>query len=168
MAATVCSTLKMNGIRVPEDVIVTGFDGTATAWLSRPRLSTCDSDYPAQAELVMDLIRHYSGSGTTTAVHTHRFRAVFSESCGCPGVDNERIRTINTLQQSELMYNVENTLFYQVEQLQVEHDLYNALSRVAELLLPRSALYLNKSILNINPDTEYQVDHPEEELIMVP
>ncbi|MBR3333760.1 MAG: EAL domain-containing protein [Clostridia bacterium] len=168
MAAAVCSTLKMNGIRVPEDVIVTGFDGTATAWLSRPRLSTCDSDYPAQAELVMDLIRRYSGTDEATAVHTHRFRSIFSESCGCPGVDNERIRTINTLQQSEMMYNVENTLFYQVEQLQVEHDLFGALARVAELLLPRSALYLNKSILNINPDTEYQVDHPEEELIMVP
>lgn len=36
MAAAVCDALKKHGIRVPEDVIVTGFDGTATAWLPGP------------------------------------------------------------------------------------------------------------------------------------
>ena len=46
MAAAVCDTLKKHGIRVPEDVIVTGFDGTATAYLSRPRLTTTAQDIP--------------------------------------------------------------------------------------------------------------------------
>ena len=168
MAAAVCNMLKVHGVRVPEDVIVTGFDGTATAWLSNPRLTTCDSDYPAQAALVMDLVRRYSRKGGTTAIFPHHFRPVLSESCGCPAVVNEKIQTINTQQQSEMMYNVENMLFYQVEQLQVDQNLYGSLARVAELLTPGSALYLNKSTLNLNPDTEYQVDHPEDELIMVP
>ena len=168
MAAAVCSTLKMNGIRVPEDVIVTGFDGTATAYLSKPRLTTCDSDYPGQARLIMDLIRRSCETGERTGVRVHPFRAVFSESCGCPEAVNEQIQTINTLQQSEMMYNVENTLFNQVDRMLVRNDLYETLARIGEMLLPRSALYLNKSILNINPDTEYQVDHPEEEMIMVP
>ena len=66
------------------------------------------------------------------------------------------------------MYNIENTLFYQVDQMLVEKDLYHFLESLGQLILPGSALYLNKSILNINPDTEYQVDHPEDELIMVP
>ena len=115
MAAAVCSTLHMNGIRVPQDVIVTGFE-TATAWLSNPCLTTCGSDYPAQAALVMNLIRRCSETGESAGVCTHHFRPVFSESCGCPKVINEQIQTINTLQQSEMMYNVENTLFYQVDQ----------------------------------------------------
>lgn len=63
MAAAVCDTLKKNGIRVPEDVIVTGFDGTATAYLSRPRLTTCDSDYPSQAALIMEQIRRFRETG---------------------------------------------------------------------------------------------------------
>ena len=168
MAAAVCSTLKMNGMHVPEDVIVTGFDGTATAYLSNPCLTTCDSDYPGQAALIMEQIRCFYSTGKNTAVSRHHFRPVFSESCGCPKAVNEQIQTINTLQQSEMMYNVENTLFYHVDQMLVGKDLYDALARIGELILPRSALYLNKSILNLNPDTEYQVDHPEDELIMVP
>ena len=67
-----------------------------------------------------------------------------------------------------MMYNIENAMFYQVDQMMVEQDLYSFLSRLGHFILPGSALYLNKSILNINPDTQYQVDHPEDELIMVP
>ena len=168
MAAAVCDTLKKHGIRVPEDVIVTGFDGTATAWLSRPRLTTCDSDYPGQAALIMEQIRRFRETGEAEAVCIHPFRPVLSESCGCPEAVNEQIRTIHNQQQSEMMYNIENTLFYQVDQMLVERDLYHFLESLGQLILPGSALYLNKSILNLNPDTEYQVDHPEDELIMVP
>lgn len=168
MAAAVCDALKKHGIRVPEDVIVTGFDGTATAWLSRPRLTTRDSDYPGQARLIMDQIRCFRESGEAEAVCIHPFRPVLSESCSCPAAANEQIRTIHNLQQSEMMYNIENTLFYRVDQMLVEKDLYHFLESLGQLILPDSALYLNKSILNINPDTEYQVDHPEDELIMVP
>lgn len=93
---------------------------------------------------------------------------MLSESCGCPEAVNEQIRTIHNQQQSEMMYNIENTLFYQVDQMLVEKDLYHFLESLGQLILSGSALYLNKSILNMNPDTEYQVDHPEDELIMVP
>lgn len=168
MAAAVCDTLKKHGIRVPEDVIVTGFDGTGTAYLSRPRLTTCDSDYQGQAALIMEQIRHFRQTGVNEAVCTHPFRPVLSESCGCPETINEQIAAIHDRQQSEMMYNIENSLFYQVDQILVEKDLYGFLTRLGELILPGSALYLNKSILNINPDTEYQVDHLEDDLIMVP
>ena len=168
MAAAVCSTLGMNGVRVPEDVIVTGFDGTSTAYLSKPCLTTCDSDYPAQARLIMEAIRHCQETGEYTSVCPHRYRPVFSESCGCPRVVNKQIRNIISMQQSEMMYNFENALFDQVDRMLVRDDLYDVLSRIGELILPDSALYLNKSILNLNPDTEYQVDHPEDEMIMVP
>ena len=168
MAAAVCDTLKRHGLRVPEDMIITGFDGTATAYLSKPRLTTCDSDYPGQAALIMEKIRRFQETGETEAACVHPFRPVLSESCGCPEAVNEHIQTIHNLQQSEMMYNIENALFYQVDQMLVEKDLYGFLERLGELILPGSAVYLNKSILNLNPDTEYQVDHPEDELIMVP
>ena len=168
MAAAVCSTLAERGIRVPEDVIVTGFDGTSTAYLSRPCLTTCDSDYPGQAAMIMEMIRNRGGKEERTAVRPYRFRPVFSESCGCPKAECETIRMMNIQQQSEMMYNFENTLFDQVNRMMARDDLHDALTRVAELILPDSALYLNKSILNLNPDTEYQMDHPEDEMIMVP
>ena len=49
-----------------------------------------------------------------------------------------------------------------------EKELYGFLARVGELLLPGSALYLNRSLLESNPDTDNMPDHPEDELIMVP
>ena len=168
MAAAVCSMLGARGIRVPEDVIVTGFDGTSTAYLSRPCLTTCDSDYPGQAAVIMELIRNYSEKEERTAVRPYRFRPVFSESCGCPKAECETIRLMNIQQQSEMMYNFENTLFDKVDRMLAQDDLHDVLTRVAEVILPDSALYLNKSILNLNPDTEYQMDHPEDEMIMVP
>ena len=45
MAISVCDTLRDNGFRVPEDVIVTGFDGVPAAYMFHPRLTTC-SDNP--------------------------------------------------------------------------------------------------------------------------
>ena len=92
----------------------------------------------------------------------HPFRPVLSASSGCPAAINRRILSICDRQQSEMLYNLENTLFYQVDQMLVENDLYTFLAMLGKFILPGSALYLNKSILNISSDTEYQVDHPEE------
>ncbi|MCR4646736.1 MAG: GGDEF domain-containing protein [Oscillospiraceae bacterium] len=168
MAAAVCDTLQKHGLRVPKDVIVTGFDGTETAYLCKPQLTTCDSDYPGQAALILERIRRFYETGESDAVYKHPFRPVLAASCGCASVISGRLMLMHDRQQSEWMYNFENTLFYQVDQMLMEKKLYPFLAMLGAFILPDSALYLNKSILNINPDTEYQVDHPEDELIMVP
>ncbi len=93
MAAAVCDTLKAKGLRVPEDTVVTGFDGTLTAYLSKPQLTTCDSDHKGQAELIMEQIRRFGGTGEVETVCTHPFRPVFSGSCGCPGTAGGHILT---------------------------------------------------------------------------
>ena len=45
MAIGVCQCLKRHGYKVPEDVIVTGFDGIAKGTFSSPVLTTCELDY---------------------------------------------------------------------------------------------------------------------------
>ena len=47
MAITVCDTLRENGIRVPDDVIVTGFDNVPNISLSEPMLTTVEQDFAA-------------------------------------------------------------------------------------------------------------------------
>lgn len=44
MAAAVCDELKGMGYRIPEDIAVAGFDGTSTAYLGVPQLSTCSTN----------------------------------------------------------------------------------------------------------------------------
>ena len=83
MALTVVSSLEKLGYRVPDDIIVTGFDNTLNARNSFPALTTVsrplfDSGYQA-AEILNKLVH-----GETHPVSTVlEAMPVFSESCGC-------------------------------------------------------------------------------------
>ena len=52
MAITTCSLLKEEGYRVPEDIIVTGFDGIQTGKYYTPMLATCEPDYQKSLEFI--------------------------------------------------------------------------------------------------------------------
>ena len=168
MAAAVCDLLKRRGIRVPEDVIVTGFDGTPTAYLIQPQLTTCDSNSAALARQVVEAIVGFRPDDASSRVLTHFYSPVRSSSCGCPANVHERFNALRTLRHAEVLFNHENTLYYVVDQLLEERELYAFLARLAVLLLPDSALYLNRSILEPDLDIDAIPDHPEEELIMIP
>ena len=173
MAAGVCEYLIREGIRVPEDVIVTGFDGTPASYLIQPQLTTCDSNLAALARQVMEVILSYNPDdpkvgSAAQPVLTHRYSTVFTESCGCPAVVHERYNVLHTLRQAEMLFTHENTTYYAVDRLLDEKEMYPFLARLGELLLPDSALYLNRSLLETSPDTENMPDHPEDELIMIP
>ncbi len=170
MAAAVSDFLIRQGIRVPEDVIIAGFDGTPTAYLVQPQITTCSSNSADLARLVMDQILRFDPEHPPEEppVLMHSYRPVLMESCGCPPVTHERFNVLRTLRRTDTLLTHENTMYYAVDRLLEEKELYPFLSRVGELILPDSALYLNRSLLETNPDTDHMPDHPEEELIMIP
>ena len=57
MAMAACEELGANGIKVPEDVIVTGFDGLLSAQYFVPRLSTCREDFPMLAAMTAEILK---------------------------------------------------------------------------------------------------------------
>ena len=83
MAIAVCAVLQSHGLRVPEDVIVTGSDGIIKERFHSPRLTTCIKDYERlcaaffdTAELVLD--------GENVSLDTEIKPLLrISESCGC-------------------------------------------------------------------------------------
>ena len=171
MAAAVCELLRRSGIRVPEDVIVTGFDGTPASYLIQPQLTTCDSNPEELAALVMERILAFdptAGRNAEPRVLIHRYNNVFTESCGCPHFEHKRFNVLRTLRQAEMLFTHENTTYYAVDRMLEERELYPFLGKIGELLLPDSALYLNRSLLETNPDMDHLPDHPEEELLMIP
>ena len=171
MAAAVCDDLIHRGFRVPEDVIVAGFDGTPTAYLVKPQLTTCDSNPGELARLVMDRILAFDPKQEPPEempVLTHSYRMILTESCGCPAHSHERFNALQTLRQAEVLFTHENITYYAVDRMLEEKEIYPFLGKVGELLLPDSALYLNRSLLEPNPDTDHMPDHPEDELIMIP
>lgn len=91
MALTVISSLEKLGYRVPDDIIVTGFDNTSNARNSFPALTTVsrplfDSGYQAM-EILCKLL-----NGTEQPVSTVLDATpVFSESCGCTAEHSDNL-----------------------------------------------------------------------------
>ena len=83
MALGALGALLERGIRVPEDVMVTGFDGILSASLSDPRLSTISRDFGAliyrALEILTELLRHED----IPEQNYSPYKMICSESCGC-------------------------------------------------------------------------------------
>ena len=168
MAAAVCDGLKSHGYRIPEDVIVTGFDGTPTAYLGVPQLSGCDANPADLADLVLDLIGRFSRGETLEKHYTHLYKARLMESCGCSHFDHPRFSVIRTFRQAENLITHENNLYFSMEQLLELNDRMEIFRKLSAMLLPGSALYLNRNLLEPDLDEEYASARIEDELIMIP
>lgn len=82
MAAALCESLIENGISVPEQIVVTGFDGSADAWMHRPKLTTVTG---RDLQLGADAVRKLHGIVTGEALPPSSVKQeiCFGESCGC-------------------------------------------------------------------------------------
>lgn len=84
MAITVCNVLKEHNLRVPQDVIVTGFDGIELERYCTPRLTTARVD---QEEIGMNLIELVKKNIENPGLEPYSVMIPFhmrrSESCGC-------------------------------------------------------------------------------------
>ena len=83
MALGLMETLQENGLRIPRDVLVCGFDNLPSAELSSPRLSTVHTDHSKldyfAADVLLGMIR---GAETRTRI-SFGYDLICSESCGC-------------------------------------------------------------------------------------
>lgn len=168
MAIAVCDTLRENGYRVPEDVIVTGFDGMPAAYMVRPSLTTCSDDPHALAEQSLELIRKIQAGEHPPYEIIHSFRPIFSESCGCPGVKNEIYDALSVYRRSEAMNLHENDLYHTVENLLVQKDPEVFLKMISTSILPDSYICLNRRFLGIYSGIDYTADRLEEDLLFIP
>ncbi len=95
MAVTVCSELNARGIRVPEDIIVTGFDGTKDGKYHFPVLSTCEPDYEGAVKFIIKEIEKKMETGSISPCDSKiRFKLSNRQSCGCETIAMHEINTI--------------------------------------------------------------------------
>ena len=89
MAVGLMRTLHENGLRVPEDVIVTGFDNVPSISLNMPTLTTIEQDFAGMTEIaVAELNRRIRGKRPQDKKEGNKKfpiggKLVFGESCGC-------------------------------------------------------------------------------------
>ena len=89
MAVGMMRTLQEKGIRVPEDVIVTGFDNVPSIALNEPTLTTVEQDFTEMTRTaVEELNRQIRGKQPAGKKDGNRKmsmggRLILGESCGC-------------------------------------------------------------------------------------
>lgn len=107
MALGACETFLKAGLRIPEDIIVTGFDNIGTAASFTPRLTTVSREYDeitrrgltALREKIVAAAHSEDAPADTGAMDAGRkifsiSYPVFSESCGCgKPTPEENLRT---------------------------------------------------------------------------
>lgn len=90
MAIGLMEELKAHGIKVPKDVLVTGYDNCDIAEYTQPRLTTVDrGEYESGVlayEKLVECIKS-SSVGTTEIVYG---KPIFAGTCGCVGEDASR------------------------------------------------------------------------------
>ena len=82
MAAALCESLMQNGIAVPGEIRITGYDGGWDAWLNVPRITTVegrDRQFGADAVLMLHEMISGEPAGFSDIQQTIRY----GESCGC-------------------------------------------------------------------------------------
>ena len=83
MALGALSGLTEAGVSVPEDVIVSGFDGILSASLSDPRLSTISRDFGTMIKTALDALIALTHKEKVPAHIYSPYKVICSESCGC-------------------------------------------------------------------------------------
>lgn len=83
MAIAVCDELIHLGYKVPEDIIVTGFDGIKSALFNVPSISTVEPNYADEAAQVIRLIKEYENNPDAEASYDVDFVLKRRSSCGC-------------------------------------------------------------------------------------
>lgn len=83
MAIGAILALQEAGYRVPEDLLVTGYDNSSIAKLNHPRLTTVRRGEYAAAEMAYKLLKQVIRGEEAPKENTIFGKPIFSQSCGC-------------------------------------------------------------------------------------
>ena len=89
MAAGLISTMRERGVRVPEDIMVTGFDNVPNLSMGAPLMTTVEQDFSGMAHAAMaELDRQIrAGDHFCNRAEKHKIglpgKLVLGETCGC-------------------------------------------------------------------------------------
>ncbi len=87
MAISLISAFKLRGIRVPDDIAVSGFDGTTEGKQFIPHITTVTREREDIAEKAMSLLESLGGDDIGTGSISVSPRTIYKQSCGCTIVD---------------------------------------------------------------------------------
>ncbi len=137
MALTVINVLEEKGYRVPEDVIVTGFDGIDLVRYCIPRLTTGKVDQEKIAEQIISLIQETEADPNAVPRSVLvPFHIINGESCGCKKMhiqtSNQHILDVYT--RMEMKQSHIERIFHIMTEMTEGHSMMNVIKRFPECL----------------------------------
>lgn len=88
MATVIIEEVQKRGYRVPEDVVVTGFDGTYIAENFVPKITTAKQQFDEAGQKAVSIIDEYVQGVRTDCYDANiPFKMNTRQSCGCHGID---------------------------------------------------------------------------------
>lgn len=90
MAVVASNYIQRLGFSVPEDCIITGFDGTLQAEYHLPHITTCRQNYDEMGRRITDTIMRLE-RGEQCSGATVDFNVKLSQSCGCVKMDKHNV-----------------------------------------------------------------------------
>lgn len=88
LAVGVQETLQDAGIRVPADIMITGFDNRVISQRTSPRITTVDRDYRTIAATALDMLLQLMAGKDVPSPAYSPAKYIFAESCGYPAKAN--------------------------------------------------------------------------------
>ncbi len=173
MAMAVIRRLNELGYRVPEDVIVTGYDGIEEGKYFVPNLTTIKENFEGEAiecaRLVFEILE---GTAQMKTIRVP-YKVVFNESCGCPSEEDfsdYRMRMADTMRQNRDSSGHETAIFDGVDKFLSCNNLPEMLENLKEYDLEKNSYLLIKSMLLESLDVMYEshlnLDYSKEYVVL--
>lgn len=110
MAIEVTDVLRENDIKVPEDVIVTGYDGLTCAFGSSPAITTCIENTEDLSKCILDIIERLLKDEEVDEINLATVDFKIMQSCGCRSGEKP-------LNPAKVLLDYENALrIYQIDE----------------------------------------------------
>ena len=96
-AIGVADACRTRGIRVPEDIIVTGYDGIEAAFLGSPSITTSQQPFfDVGRESIHTLQKLWNGEQVDKIIRTNG-KLILNQSCGCVSKDVDNVNEIRSI-----------------------------------------------------------------------
>lgn len=171
-AITICEFFANHGIHVPDDVIVTGFDGTEEAEFYTPSITTSKCDVDTAIEHLINLFREFDTDKTTPHKISAPFKLRPGASCGCGKnhVFNNVGKILKASDERLQGYiEIEQRLYDVTERLVLSNNLDLFLESLCQIKMYDLAVMVNKDFLSpaINPLVPNRTRSFDDEMLVI-
>ncbi len=158
MAITSCEYLHELGYRVPEDIMVTGFDGSIEARSCIPTITTCKCDIHSFTDRVVGVISDIFDGKPADTLYSMSYILDIYRSCGCNHAEDE-INMGDLMKKSDdrfFRYQGDERTFYELSESVIEcHSRHDLCTHINKFNFYNTNIFLNSDCFDetINPTT---------------